>query len=248
MIFVFVVDRGAPIRFIRTAFAPDDWVAVFLKSYATGQTAQRVGPATWVASSRVQAWLRSQNAARWNVYISVNAVIPGQRTRRRAAIQTIRHVFLDADRDAQRVLAAIDGRTDLPKPSYVLASSPGRAHVFWRVLDFPVERLEFLQKLLARELDTDSAATPCSQMTRIPGFMNHKYTPPSLVTIDYRRPTHVLRPAEFPPAARHVDVFTPSVCDWGRRVHGRAVTWKRCRRRSPVNMATFTRSGSVVGW
>ena len=197
-----VVDGEAPIRFVRTAFAPDDWVAVFLKSYATGQTAQRVGPATWVASSRFQAWLRSQNAARWNVYLSVNAVVPGQRTRRRTAIQTIRHVFLDADRDAQRVLAAIEGRTDLPEPSYVLASSPGRAHVFWRVVDFRAERLEFLQKKLARELDTDSAATPCSQMTRLPGFMNHKYAPPCLVTIDYRRISRVLRPADFPVPAK----------------------------------------------
>jgi hypothetical protein len=197
-----VVDHGAPIRFVRTAFAADDWVAVLLKSYATGQTAQRVGPAAWVASSRVQGWLRSQNAARWNVYISVNAVVPGQRTRRRAAIQTIRHVFLDADRDAQRVLATIDGRTDLPEPSYVLASSPGRAHVFWRVIDFAAERLEFLQKQLARELDTDPAATPCSQMTRLPGFMNHKYAPPCLVTIDYRRTTRVLRQADFPVPAK----------------------------------------------
>ena len=205
-----VVDREVPTRFVRTAFAPDDWVAVFLKSYATGQTTQRVGPANWVASSRVQAWLRSQNAARWNVYISVNAVVPGQRTRRRAAVQTIRHVFLDADRDAHRVLAAIDGRTDLPEPSYVLASSPGRAHVFWRVVDFPVDRLEFLQKTLARELDTDSAATPCSQMTRLPGFMNHKYAPPCLVTIDYRRTTRVLRPADFPVPAKPDMVRTPS--------------------------------------
>jgi hypothetical protein len=207
---VSMVDREAPIRFVCTAFAPDDWVAVLLKSYATGQTTQRVGPANWVASSRFQAWLRSQNAAGWNVYISVNAVVPGQRTRRRAAIQTIRHVFLDADRDAHRVLAAIEGRTDLSEPSYLLASSPDRVHVFWRVMDFSVDRLEFLQKKLARELDTDSAATPCSQMTRLPGFMNHKYAPPCLVTIDYGRTTRVLKPAEFPVTARPDTLRMPS--------------------------------------
>jgi hypothetical protein len=198
MINVSVINREAPIRFVHTAFAPDDWLAVFLKSYATGQTTQRVGPATWVASARFQAWLRSQNAARWNIYVSVNAVVPGQRTRRRAAIHSVRHVFLDADRDAQRVVAVIGERTDLPEPSYILASSPGRAHLFWRVTDFPVERVELLQKHLARQLDTDSAATPCSQMTRLPGFMNHKYVPPCLVTIDYRRTTRVFKPTDFP--------------------------------------------------
>ena len=35
------VDREAPVEFLRTAFAAHDWVAVFLKSYATGQVAQR---------------------------------------------------------------------------------------------------------------------------------------------------------------------------------------------------------------
>ena len=65
-----------------------------------------------------------------------------------------------------------------------------------------MERLESLQKKLARELDTDRAATPCSQMTRLPGFMNQKYAPPCLVTIDYRRTTRVLTPADFPVPAK----------------------------------------------
>jgi hypothetical protein len=82
--------------------------------------------------------------------------------------------------------------------------------VFWRVIDFTVDRLEFLQKKLARELDTDSAATPCSQMTRLPGFMNHKYVPPCLVTIDYRRTTRVLTPADFPVPAKPDTLRMPS--------------------------------------
>lgn len=209
MIDVPAADRDAPIRFIRAAFAPDDWVAVFLKSYETGQTAQRVGSVTWVASSRFQAWLRSQNAARWNVYISVNTVVPGQRTRRRTAIHAIRHVFLDADRDAKGVLRAIDERTDVQKPSYVLTSSASRAHVFWRVTDFSVERVESLQKRLARELRTDSAATACSQMTRLPGFMNHKYSPPWLVTVDYSRIARVLKSSDFPTPA-NIDISRTS--------------------------------------
>jgi hypothetical protein len=42
------VDRAAPLQFLRTAFQPEDWVAVFLKSYATGRVSQRVGPLSWV--------------------------------------------------------------------------------------------------------------------------------------------------------------------------------------------------------
>jgi hypothetical protein len=39
-----VVDSDAAVQFLRTAFEPGDWIAVFLKSYQTGRTAQRVGP------------------------------------------------------------------------------------------------------------------------------------------------------------------------------------------------------------
>ena len=39
--------------------------------------------------------------------------------------------------------------------------------------------------MLARELGTDLAATSCSQTTRLPGYRNHKRTPPPLVTIRY---------------------------------------------------------------
>ena len=43
-----VIDRHAPIRFLRTLFEPTDWVAIFLKSYESNPVAQRVGPVSWV--------------------------------------------------------------------------------------------------------------------------------------------------------------------------------------------------------
>ena len=192
-------DREAPIQFLRTAFGPDDWIAVFLKSYETGRTTQRVGPLAMVADSRFQAWLRAENAAHANVYVSVNAMTPGRRSRRREAVRAIRHVFVEADNEGARLLAAIDERRDLPRPSYVLQSSPNRVHVFWRAAGFTIDIVEGLQKQLARELRTDLAATPCSQTTRLPGFFNHKYNPAHLVTIDYRNVEHKYAPADFPP-------------------------------------------------
>lgn len=192
------VDVRAPLRFLRAGYQPDDWIAVFLKSYETGETAQRVGPLSLVTSPRFQAWLRSRNAARWNIYVSVNVLTPAKRSRTRDAVRAIRHVFLEADEDAPRVLASIGARPDLPPPSYVLHSSPNRAHVFWRVTDFTVDVAEALQKQLARELHTDQAATPCTQTTRLPGFSNHKYRPAYPVTIEYRCIDLLYSPAAFP--------------------------------------------------
>ena len=115
------IDLDAPIRFLRTAYRPDDWIAVLLKSHETGGTAQRVGPLSLIASRTFQAWLRAQSARRFSVFVSVNAIRPQRKARTRDAIGEIRHVFLDADRDGPGVLAAIAARRDLPPPSYVPA-------------------------------------------------------------------------------------------------------------------------------
>jgi hypothetical protein len=192
------VDREAPLRFLRTAFQPDDWVAIFLKSYESGGVAQRVGPVSWVMGSRFQAWLRAKNAHRFNIYVSVNAIASGRRSRTRNAIGAIRHVFLEADQDGPVVLTRVAERPDLPEPSYVLHSSPNRVHVFWRATGFSPEYVEALQKHLARGLGTDPAATPASQTTRLPGFLNHKYAPPHLVAIEYAKAERLLAPADFP--------------------------------------------------
>jgi hypothetical protein len=59
--------------------------------------------------------------------------------------------------------------------------------------------VERIQKRLAVELRTDSAATSCAQTTRLPGFANHKRETPCAVTIEYLRPRTVFTPNDFPP-------------------------------------------------
>ena len=165
-----LVEPAAPLRLLHAGYAADDWVAVFLKSYGSNQTCQRVASIAQVASPRFLAWLRSRNAAGWEIYVSVNAVTPQRRSRARDAIAAVRHVFLEADSDGPQVLAAVAARADLPAPTYLLHSSRNRVHVFWRVAGFDIGRVEALQKQLARELRTDVAATSCSQTTRLPGY------------------------------------------------------------------------------
>ena len=194
------IDLEAPLRFLHTAFRPEDWIAVLLKSHDTGGTAQRVGPLPLIASAKFQAWLRAQSARRFSVFVSVNAIRPQRKARTRDAIGEIRHVFLDADRDGPGVLAAISVRRDLPPPSYVLHSSLNRLHVLWRVSGFTKEGVEALQKQLARELGTDKTATSCAQITRLPGFFNYKYRPAPSVTAEYTPGRRWFRPADFPAA------------------------------------------------
>jgi hypothetical protein len=163
------VERAVPVRFLTTVFEPEDWVAIFLKSYESGGVAQRVGPVSWIQSERFQQWLIAMNARKYNVFVSVNGIASGRRCRTRDAIGAVRHVFLDADCDGPAVLSRVGARGDLPSPSYVLHSTPNRVHLFWRVTGFDHQSVERLQKQLASELHTDPAATPVTQNTRLPG-------------------------------------------------------------------------------
>ena len=194
-----VGNRATPSEFLKTVFNATDWIAIFLKSYETNGVAQRVGPVSWVQSEPFQRWLRAMNARRYNIFVSVNSIALGHRTRTRNAIGAIRHVFLDADHDGRAVLSRVEARRDLPSPSYILHSSPNRIHVLWRVSGFDRHAVEGLQKQLARELETDPAATPVTQNTRLPGFFNHKRAQPHLVTVEYRNTSRLYMPADFPP-------------------------------------------------
>ncbi len=180
------IDRSAAVHFLQAAFAPNDSIGVLLKTYRTGQVIQRIVPVTTAAGDRFQAWLRHLNSRGWNVYVGVNAYRPG-RSRSRSAVAEVRHLFLEEDVDGPGLLAALSTRPDLPPPSYVLHSSPGRLHVLWRVRDIAPSRVELLQKQLARELLTDRAATSSTQTTRLPGFFNHKRKPSIPVGIEYLR-------------------------------------------------------------
>jgi len=195
-------SRDIARHFLQTAFEPDDWVAVFLKAYDTGRVCQRVAPVPMFSEPRWQAWLRVMNAYRFNVYVSVNAMTPGRRERTKGAVSAVRHVFLDADHDGLAVLQGVESRPDLPRPSCVIHSSPGRLHVLWRVRGFSSEGVERLQKHLARELGTDLAATACSQTTRIPGFLNWKYAPPVVVTVEGMEASIRFEPSDFPTPVR----------------------------------------------
>ncbi len=194
-------DHDAAIQFLRMAYHSDDWIAVFLKSYVSGRVGQRVLPVSLAMGTRIQKWLDRENESDVNVYVSVNAVRPRQPYRRRTTISAIRHIFLDADDCGADVVAAIHARRDLPTPSYVLTSSLGRAHIFWRVTGFTTGASEALQKALARQLQTDTAATSCAQLTRLPGCLNHKYAGAWPVAIEYLEPSVVYGPSHFPRAA-----------------------------------------------
>jgi len=196
------LDSAAAIQFLRRAFEPEDWIAIFLKSYQVGLTTQRIGPVSRFMAPRFHAWLRIMNRRTYDCYVSVNAVTPGLRSRTKDAIAAVRHVFIEVDQDGPAWLSALTERHDLPAPSYVIESSPNRLHVLWRAAGFSTAFVERLQRHLAHDLHTDTAATSSAQLTRLPGYWNHKRHPASLVTVAYGPHDRRHSPEAFPAPPR----------------------------------------------
>jgi hypothetical protein len=73
----------------------------------------------------------------------------------------------------------------VPIPTAIVSTSAGKYQVLWRVESFPLEQQEGLLKLLAITFGGDPACTDCNRVLRLPGFLNQKYAPAPVVTVEY---------------------------------------------------------------
>jgi RepB DNA-primase from phage plasmid len=192
-------ENIAPL-YLREHFQPTDRLAVVLVNKRADTVVQRIAPAEKIAAPDFQTWLHLQNSRRSEVYISMNALEDNARTRTKADVAAVRHVYLDFDRNATAAVDALLKRADLPKPNAVIGTSPGKWQVVWKVEGFSKTQAEELQRGLSRETGADIAATDCARVLRLPGFYNYKYAEPHLVRAEsLARETY--RPEHFPKIA-----------------------------------------------
>lgn len=108
------------------------------------------------ASLGIERYLRYENANGADIYISMNTLKPEAKGRTKADIAAVRHLYPDLDQDGDARLQQIRETPSLPKPSYVLDTSPGKHQVIWKVEGLTVEQAS---KLCGRWRGS-SAATP----------------------------------------------------------------------------------------
>jgi hypothetical protein len=191
------MNREIAADYIRENFEPTDRLAVVLLNKRTNSVIQRVASAETMAAPDFQAWLKEHNARRCEVYISMNALHPSALGRTKRDVASIRHVYLDFDVNGTAAVESLLKREDVPKPNYLISSSPGKWQVVWKVEGFAKEPAELLQRGLARSAGGDPAATDCSRVLRLPGFYNHKYGKPHLVRVEAMA-GETYRPEHFP--------------------------------------------------
>ncbi len=191
------MDRDAAAQYLRENFEPGDRLAVVLLNKRTHEVIQRIASAERIAGEDFQAWLRFQNSSGYDIHISMNALANGARGRTKADVQTIRHIYLDFDEDGTAAVEKLLAREDLPKPNYLINTSPDHWQVVWKVQGFGKDEAEHLQQALVRDMGADPAATDCARVLRLPGFRNHKYDEPFWVASE----THAeatYQPDHFP--------------------------------------------------
>jgi len=162
-------------EYILDNFEPTDRIAMLVLNRDFGETIQRITSAQKAASPEFQAWLRYKNANGSDIYIGMNPLKQDAPTRTKEEIESIRHVYLDLDHGGPEALESIENSSAVPKPNYVLNSSPEKYQIVWKVAGMTLEEAEGLLHAMVREFGCDPAATDATRVLRLPGFANKKY-------------------------------------------------------------------------
>ena len=162
-------------EYILDNFERTDRIAMLVLNRDFGETVQRITSAQKAASPEFQAWLRYKNANGSDIYIGMNPLRQDASTRTKEDIESVRHVYLDLDHGGPEALQSIENSTAVPKPNYVLTSSPGKFQISWKVEGVSVDEAEGPLHAMAREFAGDPAATDTTRVLRLPGFANKKY-------------------------------------------------------------------------
>jgi len=161
-------------EYVRELFGPEENAAILVRNRSTGHTVQTISKAETIASPDFQSWLAAQSASGYDVYMGMNPIKDGAFSRTKGDIKVIRHVYLDLDRQGDQALQAIRNASEVPAPTFVLDTSPGKHQVVWKVSGFGQEEAESLLHNLANRFGGDLAATDSTRVLRLPGFANHK--------------------------------------------------------------------------
>jgi RepB DNA-primase from phage plasmid len=169
-------------EYLEGNFQTSDQLAVLIRNHTRGETIQRIASAARIAENSFQEWLRYKNDREgFDVYVGMNPLKPGARSRTKDDILAIRHLYVDLDHEGPAALAAVRQSNLVPQPNYVLSTSPAKFQVIWRIEGITPENAEALLRAMARKFGADPAATDSTRVLRLPGFFNRKYDDDILV-------------------------------------------------------------------
>jgi RepB DNA-primase from phage plasmid len=172
-------------EFLTLCFAPEETIALLLRSDSTAKVTQRIVTVRQAIAPRYLGWLAYENTNSANIYVAANPLRSGSRKRTKESIASVRHIYIDIDMDGETRIAAIQSSDLIPAPTIILSTSPGKYQALWRVDGFDLVSQEDTLKSFAIAFGGDPACTDCNRVLRVPGFLNRKYDPAYLVRAEY---------------------------------------------------------------
>jgi hypothetical protein len=172
-------------EFLTRCFAPRETIALLLRRENPSSTTQRIVALKSALAPRYLGWLAFENANGANVYVAANPLRSGSRKRTKESIAQVRHLYIDIDFDGEARIAALRASNNIPAPTTIISTSPGKYQLLWRVAGFDFESQENTLKLLAFAFGGDPACTDCNRVIQVPGFHNCKYSPAHMVAVEY---------------------------------------------------------------
>src|ERR1700733_515233 len=118
--------------FLARCFAPGSTIALLLRTESPAKTQQRLVTLEQAIAPRYMGWLAHENASGANVYIAANPLRSGSRKRTKESIADVRHLYIDIDVDGDARIAALRASKEVPTPTAILSTSPGKYQVLWR--------------------------------------------------------------------------------------------------------------------
>jgi len=171
--------------FLTRCFAPGESIALLLRRENPAGILQRIVTLERALAPQYLAWLAHENSIGANIYVAANPLRSGSRKRTKESISAVRHLYLDLDTDGDARLTTLRSSDAVPTPTGIISTSLGKYQVLWRVDGFTLEQQESALKLLTITFGGDPACTDCNRVLRLPGFLNCKYDPTWLVTVEY---------------------------------------------------------------
>jgi len=191
-----VINSSAILRHIENLFLPGDLIFFSFIHHEKDAKGKSICVEDFVyeysaifkAESRIIEHITEKQKRGLNAYVCMN---PVDETRRRTKehIVSVRTLYVEMDYNGKEILQEISKSVDadeVPRPSAVLESSPGKFQVIWKAEGFNKDSQEALLKKLQERFKTDGACVDCNRVLRLPGTFNLKpqYDRPMVVIHD----------------------------------------------------------------
>ncbi len=189
-----VIQPHDTLGYLKKLFEPQDWVNLMFihqtETYPDGTAKTNryfdtlknlLDPVTNTVSR-----IKKMQDHGYNAFVCMNALTAPFCSSRKIDVTGVRNVYLDIDYNGEENIARVKSDAKegiIPRPHFIINSSPMKFYVVWQVRDFTANQQEALLKALVSRYGGDPSVVNVNRVLRLPGTRNLKYPEQPLAEI-----------------------------------------------------------------